>query len=207
MHLRRIGDRVGNEPVLRGRRTEIVSVVLGNVLKGCDLQVGKDQVTRSGVVAVGAHHLDKFPLRVLHARSGEGLQHELGRTAQVVGRVVRPQIPAMTHDRAVLLQPATGERLLAISDFGARENDLALRVDHLFRLGHRVGIGSQREKTHNCKTKDHHQGHTLNPPLGDHQLRSHLFYFCSNSDHAGNLPSCLTTPQTRDSRCSEASGH
>ena len=170
--VRRVGDHVRDQPVLRGRRAEEVRVVALDVLEGPYLQVGQHQGPGVRVVAVGPHDLDELAAGVLDAGGLELVEDEQRRAAQVVGGVVRAEVSAVTHDRAVLLQATAQEDLLTGRDVRTGEDDLALGVDHLLGLRHRVGVGAQGQQAHDEEPEEHHQGHALDPPLRDHQLRA-----------------------------------
>lgn len=71
----------------------------------------------------------------------------------------------MADDRAVLLQAPPEEDLLPGRDVLAGEDDLAAGVDDALRHGHRVGVGAERQQTHDEEPEDHHERDAWSQPL------------------------------------------
>jgi hypothetical protein len=171
LDLLRVGDHIGEEAELRAVGSEEVGVVLPGVLEGRDLFGGERELAGLLVVPVLAEHLPGRLGGLLRTGVGERALHVLGGVAQVLGGVVRPEIAAVAHHRAVLLQAAAQEDLLAGRDVVPGVDHLAVRAGHLLGQRHRVGVGPQGQHAHHEEPEDHHQGDALNPSLGEVQLR------------------------------------
>jgi len=141
----------------------------GEVLERGGLFGGEDQRPGCLVEPVGAHHLDQRGGRVVHPGRAQLVGDVFGGQPQVFGGVVGAQVAAMAQDRAVLLQTATQEDLLAVGDVFAGEQHSAVGGDDLLRLGHAVAVGAVGQDAHHQEPEDEDQRDCLHPALRDGQ--------------------------------------
>jgi len=165
-----IGDRLGDQAVLGAVLAEVVGVVLLDRVERRDLLVGEDQLAAVLVVPVLAQHVAGGLARVLGAGVGQRLLDVLGREPQVLRGVVGAEVAAVADDRAVLLQAATQEDLLAGRHVVAGVDGLAVLADDAIGQRHGVGVGAGRQHAHHQESEHHDQGDALDPPLGEVEL-------------------------------------
>ena len=72
---------------------------------------------------------------------------------QIFSREVRPEIGAVSPNRAVLHQAIAQEDLLAGGNLGVGEKNRAIRIDHALGNRWRSGIGQLREPSEHAKAK------------------------------------------------------
>jgi len=145
--------------------------VLTDVLERRDLLIGEDDLAGRRVVTVGAQQLRRGGLGILHALLLQGRQDVLAAQAQVLRRVVRPEVGAVPDDRAVLLQTSSQEDLLPLGDLLLGEDDLAGTAHRLLGKGHGVRVGAEREDSHDEEPEYQHECDALHPTPGYGQLR------------------------------------
>ena len=112
----RVGDDLWDQPVFCLVGAEEVGVVRAYLLERAHLLGGELQCPAAFVVAIGPHHVDDGGGRVRRPGVAQFLADVIGGQPQVLRRVVRPEVATVAHHRAVLLQSAAQEDLLACGD-------------------------------------------------------------------------------------------
>jgi hypothetical protein len=164
-----VGDGVGTQPVLGGRLREEARVVPDQAAVRLGLWTGELEYAAALVVAVCAEVLDRAPSRRVGALSAVASRDVVGRPAQVVGRVVRPEVGAVPENRAVLHQAVVQEHLLPALHVALGVEHPAGGIDDALgdrRLGLVGAVGEQPEYE---EPEQHHQDHGLHPTLGNEQ--------------------------------------
>ena len=125
---------------------------------------------RALVIAVGPEVVDRLLDRAVRARPAVAAPDEVGRPAQVVRRVVGPQVGAVAEDRAVLHQAVVEEDLLPALDVPLGVDDGALWIDHALRDRRLRLVGPQRQEAEPEEAEQHDERHGLDPAFRYEQL-------------------------------------
>ncbi len=158
LDLLRVGDRIGQQALGRAVRPEVRRVVLDELVEGPRLDVGHRDRVRLGVVPVGLEVRDDLLACGVRRAAAVLAGGDLGRTMQVVGGEVGPEVGAVAEDRPVLHQALAQEQRLTVPDVVAGVDDPAVRGTDLSgdrRVGGVRPVAEEAEHSH-AEQQDEH---------------------------------------------------